>query len=278
MLGKTVVSDGCELYYERRGEGPGLLLIVGGGGDCGFYTPLADILASSYTVVTYDRRANSRSKAPAAELRISQESADAMAVLAACGLSSAEVFGNSAGAIIALDLAVRHPNVFPVVVAHEPPLPRLLKDENILLAKYEKAFKMADTDGWRAAFSWFQSRVATLTLDHIQLLLDPASVLEPGPDLDQLTRMSGNWEYMMTRELPAFIAYEPDFDAIRAGGSRVVLAAGTESHSPARLMAAEAVARLGSAEVSVFPGGHTAPGGIPVAFAARLREVLAGLA
>jgi pimeloyl-ACP methyl ester carboxylesterase len=49
-------ADGAELYFERRGEGPPLLLIAGGGGDCGAYWPLANELASCYTVLTYERR------------------------------------------------------------------------------------------------------------------------------------------------------------------------------------------------------------------------------
>lgn len=54
-------ADGADLYFERRGRGPALLLILGGGGDCGYYAALADILASEYTVITSDRRGNSRS-------------------------------------------------------------------------------------------------------------------------------------------------------------------------------------------------------------------------
>ena len=51
-------ADGADLYFERRGDGPPLLLIAGGGGDCGAFEALADILASSYTVLSYDRRAH----------------------------------------------------------------------------------------------------------------------------------------------------------------------------------------------------------------------------
>ena len=112
-----VSADGADLYFERRGAGLPLLLIVGGGGDCGYYTALADHLADRFTVLTYDRRGNSRStlSGPAQAMSVSQQGDDALAVLGACGLSSAVVFGNSGGATIALDLAARHPSAFPVV-------------------------------------------------------------------------------------------------------------------------------------------------------------------
>jgi DNA-binding transcriptional MerR regulator/pimeloyl-ACP methyl ester carboxylesterase len=270
VVSGSAASDGCSLYYERRGEGPALLLIVGGGGDCGYYSAMADILASSYTVVTYDRRGNSRSvlSGLAGPLVMAQQSADAMAVLGACGLSSAAVFGNSGGATIALDLAARYPSVFPVVVSHEPPLP----DES-MRREFEEILGVLDTDGWRAAFTLLQTRMGGASPEETAMLLDPPSGLPPSPELDLLTRLSGNWEYMMTHEIAGFIGYQPDYDAIRAGGSRVVLAAGSESDPRERQIIDGVAVRLGSV-TALFPGGHTAPEELPPAFAARLREVL----
>jgi pimeloyl-ACP methyl ester carboxylesterase len=59
MPGVTV--NGAELYYEVRGSGPPVLLIMGGTGDGGHFDTLADRLADEFTVVTYDRRGNGRS-------------------------------------------------------------------------------------------------------------------------------------------------------------------------------------------------------------------------
>jgi len=36
-------------------------MIAGGGGDASFYGPVASMLADEFRVITYDRRANSRS-------------------------------------------------------------------------------------------------------------------------------------------------------------------------------------------------------------------------
>jgi pimeloyl-ACP methyl ester carboxylesterase len=51
---------GAELYYEVRGRGPAVLLIAGATGDAGHFEQAADVLASEHTVITYDRRGNSR--------------------------------------------------------------------------------------------------------------------------------------------------------------------------------------------------------------------------
>ena len=45
------VND-VELYYERRGDGPSLLLIMGATGDGGVLERIAELLADEFTVVT----------------------------------------------------------------------------------------------------------------------------------------------------------------------------------------------------------------------------------
>ena len=75
--------------------------------------------------------------------------------------------------------------------------------------------------------------------------------------------------------------FEPDFDALRAASTRIVLGAGVESEGQMAHRGAEAVAeRLGTTPVA-FPSGHGGflgnewgmPGD-PDGFAAKLHEVL----
>jgi pimeloyl-ACP methyl ester carboxylesterase len=79
-------AAGADLYFERRGAGPPLLLIAGGGGDCGAYRALADDLASDYTVLTYDRRGNSRSPLHYEPVEISMARAERGRARRAAGL------------------------------------------------------------------------------------------------------------------------------------------------------------------------------------------------
>lgn len=124
-----VKTEGDELYYEVRGEGEPLLMIPGGNGDAGFYTSVADILADEFRVITYDRRGNSRStRNEPKNFEVSQQARDAVAVLEAVGHPSAYVFGNSGGAIFALEMAARHPQAVKAMIVHEPPVIRLLPD------------------------------------------------------------------------------------------------------------------------------------------------------
>src|SRR6478672_3793286 len=57
--------NGTELYYELRGGGPPVLLIMGFTGDGGNFKTLADVLVDEFTVICYDRRGNGRSPRPA---------------------------------------------------------------------------------------------------------------------------------------------------------------------------------------------------------------------
>src|SRR5262249_59794224 len=129
----TLRVPGAALYYEVGGSGPVLLLICGGVYDAAGYAALAERLAGRYTVVTYDRRGNSRSPldGPPAPQRIQVHGDDAHRVLSAVGVTASEpahVFGNSSGAMIGLELAARHPEQVRTLVAHEPPIFELLPD------------------------------------------------------------------------------------------------------------------------------------------------------
>ena len=139
-------------------------MITGGGGDVPYYSAIAGILATDYTVVTYDRRGNSRSllRGGPATITMAQQSADAVAVLRACGFESAMIFGNSGGATIALDLAATHPQVIQTVVAHEPPVPQVLDHADDYLSIYDEIEAVLHTQGWQAAFTLFQVRIGHL--------------------------------------------------------------------------------------------------------------------
>src|SRR5262249_43926965 len=94
--------------------------------DGGSYSLIAEILSDEYKVITYDRRANARSTMNDPQnFEVSQQSRDAVAVLRAAGETSAFVFGNSSGAVIALEMAKTHAQSVRAIVAHEPPLARV---------------------------------------------------------------------------------------------------------------------------------------------------------
>jgi hypothetical protein len=106
---------------------------------------------------------------------------------------------------------------------------------------------------------------------------DPATFGMPGDD-------DGNRnDLMLAHNVVYLTSYEPDFDAIKRAPTRVVIGVGAASHGELAQRGGEAVAeRLGIA-ATPFPGDHGGflggeygQMGEPDAFAAKLREVLAG--
>jgi pimeloyl-ACP methyl ester carboxylesterase len=120
----AVAVGPVQLYYEVRGTGPPLMLIMGATGDAGNFATVADQLADEFTVLTYDRRGNSRSSRPPGwhTTTPEEQADDAAGLLRALELASVAVFGTSSGAICALSLLIREPELVEAAILHEPPM------------------------------------------------------------------------------------------------------------------------------------------------------------
>jgi hypothetical protein len=106
---------------------------------------------------------------------------------------------------------------------------------------------------------------------------DPAMFGMPAEDDDSRT------DPLLGQNIITCTHYEPDFNALRAASTRIVMAAGEGSEGEMANRGAHAVAeRLGTAPVSFpsdhggFLGGEYGQTGEPEAFAAKLRQVLEG--
>lgn len=108
------------LFYEEAGEGVPILLIHPAGSTASTWGSVTDDLARVGRLITYDRRGYARSGGePVRSMSI--HTADAAALLESLRAAPAVVVGTSAGAAIAVDLAVRRPELTRAVVAHEFP-------------------------------------------------------------------------------------------------------------------------------------------------------------
>jgi pimeloyl-ACP methyl ester carboxylesterase len=140
-----VTVNGTELYYEIRGAGPPVLLIMGSTGDGGHFDTLADLLADEFTVVSYDRRGNGRSPIPPDWQTTSPEEQadDAAGLLNTLGTGRAAIFGTSSGGTFALCLTVRHPEWVRCLILHEPGLYALVDDFDAVRAPVRAIVKQA---------------------------------------------------------------------------------------------------------------------------------------
>ena len=116
----SVRLDGCALYYEEAGDGVPILLIPPAGSTASTWGSPTDELARIGRLITYDRRGYARSGGEPVRM-LSTHTADAAALLEHLGTAPAVVVGTSAGAGIAIDLAVRRPDLLRAAIAHEFP-------------------------------------------------------------------------------------------------------------------------------------------------------------
>lgn len=262
---------GATLHHEVRGHGPVLLLIPGGNGDAGTFDQIADPLADRFTVIAYDRRGYSRStlEGPVPTDRLRHGSDDAAALLRLFGNGPVTVLGSSSGAVVGLDLVVRHPGLVDTLVAHEPPALLLLPDAEEQLAFIDSIHDLYLREGAIEAMRVFSAAVG----------LDPPLEPHVGAQLpprigDLLARMRSNLGLFLDHELRQYVRVRPDVDALRATSTRLVLAVGHDSGDalPARPNGVLG-ARLGLPPAH-FPGGHVGYLTHSPPFAARLAEVL----
>ena len=133
---------GAKIYYEVRGSGPLLALIAAPMGSAGFVA-LADLLASQYTVVTYDPRGSEHSTVTdRTEITTPELLADDVhRVLNSVSDEPAAILGSSGGAVTGLALVTAHPEQVSVLVAHEPPLLTLLSNAEEELAVVQEIYQ-----------------------------------------------------------------------------------------------------------------------------------------
>src|SRR4051812_3549259 len=275
LISRTVEVPGAQVYYEVRGTGPALLLIPGGNGDVGPYDRLAADVADRFTVVAYERRGFSRSPIGSPiddDDRVHADADDAVRVLDAVGVDTARVFGSSSGAIVALDLLVRHPDRVTTVIAPEPPLVALAPDPAGLTAILEEVHATARGEGADVAMRVFDERI--FGANGRRGMAMPAGVELPPQVADMMARIRTNLGFWLEHELRQYPRYQPDVDALRALAGKLVLAGGEEAHDTVPYQPNLALAERLGLEVVDFPGDHTGYAADPAGFAARLIEVL----
>ena len=182
----TVDINGTKLYYELRGRGPSLFFIPGAEGDAEEYLRVVERLDNDFTVLSYDRRAYSRSPRPAGYTgsTVDVEAGDAAALLRALELAPAIVWGNSSGAIIGLSLVLRHPEVVRKAMLHEPPLFAGLSDSDHVLDFLKKATANGKAPFLRmltgdAVYNGFSEGYDRTNLSHAQERRGPGSASDP---------------------------------------------------------------------------------------------------
>lgn len=282
---RTLEVPGAVLTYDvRRNDSssePPLLLIGSPMGAAGFVTLAGHF--TDRTVITYDPRGSERSKRTdgAAENTPAEHADDLHRLISHLSGGPVDIFASSGGAVNALALLAKHPEQVRTLVAHEPPLAQVLPDREAALRANRDIHETYLRRGLGPAMAKFIALVSyrgELTADYAERP-DPDPAMFGLPTEDDGSRD----DPLLGQNLVSCCQYQPDWGALQAAPTRIVVAVGAESEGELAHRAGRALAeRLGTAPV-VFPsdhagflGGEYGQTGDPDAFAATLREVLAG--
>lgn len=280
----TLDVPGATLTYDiREADGertePTLLMIAQPMDARGFNSLAAHF--RDRKVVTYDPRGVSRSELAddSAKPTVEDRGDDLHRLISELGDGPVDIFGSSGGASDGLALVAKHPEQVRTLVAHEPPLAKLLPDREAALAAAGGIQDTYEREGMGPAMAKF----FVLTSLKGPIPADFADQPAPNPaDFGLPTADEGSRDDPLLGNMISGTHYEPDFDALRAASTRIVVAAGAESEGEFTHRAALAVAERLETDAEIFPshhggflGGEFGQQGEPEAFAARLREVLA---
>ncbi|PVU83946.1 alpha/beta hydrolase [Cellulomonas sp. WB94] len=284
MTTRTLEVPDATLTYDVRGplppaDGIPPLLLIGQPMDASGFATLASYFPDR-TVVTYDPRGFGRStRSDGTENRPDQQAADLHLLIGVLGAGPVDLFGSSGGAVTSLALVTAHPDDVRILVAHEPPVLGVLPDADQALAADHRVQEAYQQHGWgagMAAFFALTSWKGEFTDEFGSQSPDPAAFGLPTDD--DGTRD----DPLLSGTSAPVTAYRPDFAALAAASTRVVIAAGIESQDLLTWRTSAAIAAGLGQELTVFPsnhGGFLGPEfgrpGQPEAFAARLRAVLA---
>src|SRR5438270_2695456 len=280
-----LVTTEADIVYDIHGplptaDGRPPLFMIGQPMDASGFSMLASHFPDR-TVITYDPRGLGRSirKDGRVDHSPTVQADDVHAVIEALGVGPVDMFASSGGAVTALALVSAYPNDVASLVAHEPPLIPVLPDAKAAeraRGAVRDAYEAKGSGAGMAAFIALTSWRGEFTDDYFA---------RPQPDPAQFgmtTEDDGSRDDPLLSDRSwAVSSYRPDFEALAAAPTRVVIAVGEESIGTFTGRAAMATAELLGQQATVFPshhggfmGGEFGYPGQPEAFARKLRDVL----
>ncbi|MFJ6100552.1 alpha/beta fold hydrolase [Streptomyces sp. NPDC092359] len=282
---RILETVGATLRYDVRpgtGTDPRPLLLIGSPMDASGFVSLASYFTDR-TVVTYDPRGAGRSERTdgAAENLPGEHADDLVRLIEALDAGPVDIFASSGGAINSLALVAGRADLVHTLVAHEPPSAQVVPDREAALAGCAAVHATYQREGWGAAMAHF------IALTSLTGPIPANWAEQPAPSPDAFGLPAGDDgsrdDPLLGQNMRGCTSYLPDFPALRAASTRIVVAAGKESEGTFAARAAVAIAEGVGTPLSVYPshhggflGGEFGQQGAPAEFAEALRASLAG--
>lgn len=193
-VGKYYSVRGINLYTEEYGQGKPLILLHGNGGSISSMSGIIPYFSKNYRTIAIDSRAHGKSTDVADSLSFEMMADDVTFLLDKMKIDSSYVIGWSDGGIIALELALRHPEKVIKLAATGanlwPDSTALIPNVWLDAKKYYDAQKdkprTTDTEknAWKLfMLDWEQPNI---TLEEIHKIPTPSLIISGDHDLIRL--------------------------------------------------------------------------------------------
>ena len=256
MLLQTKHAD---LYYERMGSGPTMLIVHGAVEDTSYFSELAHYLRDFFDVITYDRRGNSESRPKeGASFDHAGQTEDAVSLIRELDLHDVILFGHSAGGQVCFETFKALPGRIRHVIAYETPLLELLPDRD-------------ERVGW-------VERVETLNAQHRNRETSKEFAVSIGEQderarkktPDEKIKDRQNFGHFINYEFHDFSYYQPDIAFLKTNARYITLLQGDRNHGHYFHVSMQVLSEKIGCRLFYTAGCHNAPYDIPESFAISL--------
>ena len=149
------------VHAVRHGHGASVLLLHGVGMRSAFWDPQVAALSSAYDLIAVDLPGHGLSGLPPADAELGDYTRAVLAVLDELKIPEAHVIGHSMGALVALDVALEHPDRVTSVVAMNAVFCRTPEQSAAVTARLAGVRERSDNLDWSETMErWFGDAVA----------------------------------------------------------------------------------------------------------------------
>ena len=255
-----VKSGDIKLYCRRQGKGVPLLLIHGACVDSNFFRDCAEELSSQFTVISYDRRGYGRSADSANEnYSFSSQAEDAAQIIYAIG-QSCHIIAHSAGSLIAMELAISHPDLVHRIFLYEPAVLDCLPDGHKAAAELKNIHNLIQNKKYVQAFSLF-----------IPMLGERDERARAATE-EELTHMQRNSLRFIRNEFVYWYTNKPEYETLSR--SNITIGVGELSRDSHHWPIAKRLSEKLSSELMYFPGAHNCAYDLPKEFSYLVAAIL----
>ncbi len=259
----TLEARGVELAWSERGEGEPVLLVHETAGNGKVWEPVAEALADDARAISYDRRGWGASSAPEEYRRttVEEQSEDAAALLESAGAVPALVAGAGVGAMVALDLLLRRPDLVAATLLVEPPVLQMVPMATEALSEDRRRLELAAATGESVIDLYLSGGLPSLGAEVVRLP-------------DELIAAASERPASVVAEMGIATGWRAPLPSLAAAERPSLIVTATSTPPLVREASVALVERLGGGDARELDSGAAPPHiGAPDEVAALVREL-----